>query len=348
MRVIGLMSGTSLDGLDLAYVDFDDTDPSRYRLIRAETVSYSPEWTRRLREAFRMNGEQLQLLHTEYGTFLGEQINAFLKRHRLPQPDIIASHGQTVFHRPEKKMTFQLGSGAHIAATTGIDTVCDFRIQDVALGGQGAPLVPAGDKLLFGNYTYCLNIGGFANISFDNAKGERIAFDIAPANIVLDYFARQTGKPYDENGRLAASGNFHRELFERLNVLPYYSLPVPKSLGWEFVEENILPLIATFHLPVKDILRTYTEHIAYQTGKNVKEGTMLVTGGGAFNTFLMDRIKHYSPAEIVIPEKEIVMFKEALIFALLGYLKMKNRVNVLRSVTGAKKDHIAGILYPAP
>ncbi len=348
MRVLGLMSGTSLDGLDLAYVEFNDENPGEYRIIAAETMPYGAEWIEKLTRAYDMPGEALMQLHTEYGIYLGKQANRFLRDKKLPVPRIIASHGQTVFHQPEKGMTFQMGSGAHIAAVTGIDTVCDFRIQDVALGGQGAPLVPVGDKLLFGNYSYCLNIGGFANISYDNDEGIRMAFDVCPANIVLNYYARKTGREYDDNGNLSATGKIVGELFEKLNALPYYSMPVPKSLGWEWVEKKLIPLIDKFGLKTEDVLRTYVEHIAFQIGKTARKGKMLITGGGAFNGFLIERISAYSQAEVILPPKEIIMFKEALIFALLGYLKLNNRINVLSSVTGAKKDHVAGILYPAP
>jgi len=348
MRVLGLMSGTSLDGLDMAYVDFDDDNPAFYVILQAETLPYSASMRKKLEQAYELEGEALLRLHTEYGKFLGRKVKEFLYRHDLPAPDIVASHGQTVYHRPESRMTFQLGSGAHLAAECGIDTVCDFRIQDVALGGQGAPLVPVGDKLLFADYPYCLNLGGFANISFDNERNQRIAYDIVPANIVLNYYARLKGKEYDENGRMAARGKIHQALLSRLDALPYFSRSIPKSLGWEFVEEHVLPLIDSYGLPVEDVLRTYTEHIARQIGKNVSQGKMLVTGGGAFNEFLMDRIRHYAAAEVIIPDKTLVMFKEALIFALLGYLKMKNQINVLKSVTGAQTDHVAGIFYPAP
>ncbi len=347
MKVLGLMSGTSLDGLDLAYVEFDDENPSIYRIIKAETFPYTKSWTEKLRTAYELSGSDLMLLHAEYGEFLGENINFFLDKNNLPVPDIVASHGQTVFHQPEKRMTFQLGSGAHIAAVTGIDTVCDFRIQDVALGGQGAPLVPIGDKILFGDYTYCLNIGGFANISYDDESNERIAFDVVPANIVLNHYVARKGMAYDDEGKISATGKIHKALLARLNELGYFSKPLPKSLGWEFVEQQVIPLINSFDLPVEDILRTYTEHIAMQIGRIAGKGKMLVTGGGAFNRFLTERIQHYSGALAVIPDKETIQFKEALIFALLGYLKIKNRINVLKSVTGARKNHIAGILFRA-
>ncbi|NPA43517.1 MAG: anhydro-N-acetylmuramic acid kinase [Chlorobi bacterium] len=348
MRVLGLMSGTSLDGLDLAYVDFDDRNPAVYRIVEAETVPYPPEWRKRLSEAFHISGDDLIRLHADYGNWLGRQVNAFLERHGLPRPDLIASHGHTVFHRPDLGYTWQIGSGAHIAAVTGIDTVADFRIQDVAMGGQGAPLVPVGDKLLFGNYESCLNIGGFANISYDTPEGKRIAYDVVPVNILLNRYARIAGKPYDEGGRLAASGRLIPELMRALEDLPYYSRPVPKSLGREDVEAHYLPLIEKYGLSVPDILRTLTEHTALRIARAAGRRSMLVTGGGAFNDYLMERIRRYARGPVTVPDPQTVMFKEALIFALLGYLQRKGAVNVLGSVTGAPLDHSAGVFYSAP
>ncbi len=347
MKILGLMSGTSLDGLDLTYVEFDDQNFKKYRIIHAETYPYRPEWKKKLQDAYNYKGENLIKLHVDYGIYLGKKVLEFINENKLPRPDYIASHGQTVYHRPEESYTFQLGSGAHIAATAGIDTVCDFRIQDVALGGQGAPLVPIGDKLLFEDYTYCLNIGGFANVSYDNHKEERIAFDVCPANIVLNFYAQKQGLEFDRDGELAGKGKIHTDLLNELENWPYYQKQPPKSLGWEDVTEEIIPKLEKFNLPAEDILATFTEHIALQIGKVARKGKMLVTGGGALNKFLVEKIRNHAQAEIVIPSNKLVMFKEALIFALLGYLKVTNRINVLKSVTGARKDHIAGVVYPA-
>ncbi len=347
MNVLGLMSGTSLDGLDLAYVEFNDLNPAGYRFIATETVPYPDEWQKKLRDAFRISAAEITELDAEYGKFTAALVNDFLRNKHLPRPDIIASHGQTVFHRPDKGFTLQIGSGAHIMAGTGITTVCDFRKQDVALGGQGAPLVPIGDKMLFGDYDYCLNIGGFANISFDDNQGKRRAFDISPANIVLNHLIRPSGKKYDNEGMTARSGKFIPGLFEALNKLDFYRKNRPKSLGWENVTEDFLPLMKLYDEPVADKLHTFVHHIAYQIAQVAsKKGKMLITGGGAYNRFLIDMVAHYAPhLEITIPDRQLTDFKEALVFALLGYLRIKGQINILASVSGACCDHSSGIVY---
>jgi anhydro-N-acetylmuramic acid kinase len=258
---------------------------------------------------------------------------------------LIASHGHTIFHQPEKGFTFQLGNGASIAAETGIPTVADFRTGDVALGGQGAPLVPVGDKLLFSDYESCLNLGGFANISFDQ-HGKRIAFDICPVNFILNDLAQKSGWPYDTGGELGRSGNMNRELLEQLNQLAFYRQSPPKSLGREWMNHYFMPLMAADEIPLNDQLRTAYEHIAIQiSNASPVHGKMLVTGGGAFNTFLIERLKHHLKCEIVIPHAEIIQFKEALVFAFLGLLRFMGEINCYASVTGARRDSSAGVTY---
>ncbi len=342
--VIGLMSGTSLDGLDLIYVRFDTQNLTGFEILKAETIPYTDQWQQKLQKAYKMSAVNLAKLDAAYGNFLGQQVKTFIKKHRIEQVDLIASHGQTVFHQPDTGFTTQIGNGPQINVQTGIKTITDFRSQDVALGGQGAPLVPIGDRLLFGDYDYCLNIGGFANISFEK-NGKRLAYDICPTNIVLNYYTKQMGYAYDDKGQLARSGRINSDLLIHLNSLSFYADDKPKSLGWEFVEETIIPILNSYNLPIIDILATYTEHIAMQIARKVDKGNLLVTGGGAFNTYMMKRLQHYSPAEIVIPDKQTVEFKEALIFALLGLLKDQNQINILSSVTGSKTDHSAGVIY---
>jgi anhydro-N-acetylmuramic acid kinase len=344
--VIGLMSGTSLDGLDIVYVKFNLNNISSYEILAAETIPYSVETIRKLKDAFNYSGEQLAELDARYGIFLGKQILSFIQKNNIEKVDLIASHGQTVFHHPENAYTTQIGSGAHINAVTRIKTICDFRTQDVALGGQGAPLVPIGDELLFSQYEYCLNIGGFANVSFSE-NHTRKAFDICPANIVLNHYVNRLGYNYDDKGMIARKGNLHQQLLEELNRLPYYSGNRPKSLGWENVISDILPLIDRFQLDIPDILHTYIEHIAIQTGKKIMTGNTLVTGGGAYNTYLIERITHHTESKIIIPDNKTIDYKEALIFALLGLLRNENKINVLASVTGALFDHSSGIIYDA-
>lgn len=345
--VIGLMSGTSLDGLDLTYIKFNTYNLQDFEILQAVTIAYDTQWYNDLKNAFDMTASQLAQLDARYGIFLGEQINAFIKRHRIDRVDLIASHGQTVFHRPGAGYTTQIGNGAHINAVTGIKTICNFRTQDVALGGQGAPLVPAGDRYLFGEYDYCLNIGGFANISFEK-NGNRLAYDICPANIVLNHYVASMGLPYDDKGQIAESGNINTDLLNTLNHLDYYQTEQPKSLGWEFVMEKIIPLIDSFRLKINDILKTYVEHIALQIAKITKnEGSMLITGGGAHNEYLIQRIKKHTPSKIVIPATTLIDYKEALIFGLLGLLKDTGLINVFSSVTGSRFDHSSGVIYDA-
>jgi anhydro-N-acetylmuramic acid kinase len=347
-KVIGLMSGTSLDGLDLAYCEFSHENNKWVYTIRcAETIAYSGSWRERLANV--ESGSALDLVTTdvEYGHLIGRLTHEFIGRHHL-QPDFIASHGHTVFHQPAKKITCQIGRGAAIAAETGLAVVCDFRSTDVALGGQGAPLVPAGDKLLFGNFEFCLNIGGFANISYEQ-DSKRIAFDTCPANIVLNHLAAREGHDFDPGGTMARKGCIDKELLSKLNTLPYYNLPPPKSLGKEWVTEHVFPLLAVPERSTNDLLATFCEHIAIQIAASAVAGDrgskLLLTGGGAWNEFLTERIRAHAAPEIIIPDANTVNYKEALIFAFLGTLRWRNEANCLMSVTGAARDSSGGAIY---
>lgn len=366
IKLIGIMSGTSLDGIDFCYVRFKNTESDgkgkwSYEILKAEDESYPQELKNKLNTAQNFSALEYARLNSDYGLYLGTRIRDFIKRSGAT-PDYIACHGQTIFHQPEIQFTGQIGSGAGIAAKTGVDTICDFRTTDVALGGQGAPLVPIGDRHLFGDYDYCLNLGGFSNISFESFKenpdGKRIAtrtaFDISPVNYVLNYYMRTIGKDYDRDGALARSGKICRELLDKLNNLPFYTQEGPKSLGREWVENEVIPLIESYKISIEDKLCTFCEHAAIQTSRNVKgkEGggisTVLVTGGGAFNKFLMERFQANAPqCKYVIPDAETVNFKEALIFAFLGALYMADIPNCMSSVTGAAYDCIGGALYKA-
>lgn len=339
------MSGTSLDGLDLVATEFWQTAGKwEFEILSAKTISYSNDWKSWLSNSPTLTGEKLIELHTNYGRFLGNETLQFIQKIGF-QPDLIASHGHTVFHQPDLGFTFQIGNGADIAAITGITTVSDFRKGDVALGGQGAPLVPIGDKLLFSGFDFCLNLGGFANISFEKNE-ERIAFDICPVNIVLNSFAAKQGFEYDKGGDLGRKGKVNAELLKKLNQLNFYQKEPPKSLGREWIEQVFNQELNNFEISDSDKLRTVYEHIAQQIARIAAgSGKMLVTGGGVFNTFLIELISSQSSVEIVIPTKEIVDFKEALIFAFLGVLKIQGKVNCLSSVTGAKCDSSTGIMY---
>ncbi len=343
--VIGIMSGTSLDGIDIALCRFHQSNEQwSYQIIDARTIEYSTVWTEKLTQAPTLGAAEFLKLHNEYGSYIGKQINEFI--YNKEKPVIIASHGHTIFHQPEKKFTFQLGNGASIAAETGITTICDFRSLDIALGGQGAPLVPVGDKLLFGEYNYCLNIGGFANISFEQ-HDSRIAFDICPANIVLNGLAMQLGEPFDLDGHLGASGKISRTLLNQLNSVQYYQQKYPKSLGREWVDKEILPLLKASKLSVEDQAATFYEHISQQIGTAIGDsGKLLITGGGANNLFLINQLKEKTLCDIVLPQKNVIDFKEALIFAFLGLLTFTAKNNVFASATGSVRDHCGGAIYP--
>ncbi len=344
---IGLMSGTSLDGVDLVYVKFEVTNTYSYKILFAETIPYSSKWKQKLKDAFHFDAESLNRLSIEYANLLSELIIGFIDKNNIDDIDFIASHGHTIHHQPEKGYTLQIGDGKTIYKQTKIKTICDFRTQDVQLGGQGAPLVPVGDAFLFHQYDYCLNLGGFANISLDDA-GKRIAYDICPVNIVLNHYVNQLKKEYDDRGNIAKSGNIHFDLLQELNALSFYSSEQPKSLGYEFVVAKIFPMINKYDLPVSDILRTYVEHVAMQiANKMIQKKSVLITGGGAFNDFLIHRITELSKANIIIPDAVTIDFKEALIFAFLGLRKIENKINCLQSVTGAKKDHCSGVVFPS-
>jgi anhydro-N-acetylmuramic acid kinase len=344
-KVIGAMSGTSCDGLDLAACEFlEENNKWKFKVVAAETIEYTQDWLKKLQNTPFLSGEKIMELHAEYGNFTGLQINALIKKTGF-LPDLISSHGHTIFHQPEKHFTFQLGNGAQIAATTNITTVSDFRTGDVALGGQGAPLVPIGDRILFSEYDYCLNLGGFANISFEE-ENKRIAFDICPVNFILNFLAKKQGFPFDKNGELGRCGTISHELLAKLNNIEYYKTTAPKSLGREWVETAFSPVMNSVNISDKDLFSTVYEHIATQISKSItKPGKVLITGGGAFNTFLIELISEKTPVELVIPANEIVNFKEALIFAFLGILKIKGQINCLSSVTGASRDSSSGIIH---
>jgi len=342
---IGLMSGTSLDGVDIVYVSFDNRNGYSFDIIYSDTISYSDTWKQQLKNAFSQPKDQLNLLDIEYGKFLGNLTNVFIDKHEINELDFIASHGHTIFHDPDNGYTLQIGDGKIISEITGKKVVCDFRMQDVELGGQGAPLVPIGDKLLFSKYDYCLNLGGFANISFEE-NNERIAFDICPTNIVMNFYANKKGLEYDDKGNLASKGNVNENLLLELNKISFYKSLKPKSLGYEFVVSEVFPKIEKYNLEIEDVLRTFVQHIVIQISNKIKSpGKVLITGGGAFNTFLINELKKMISNEIVVPNETIINYKEALIFSFLGMLRIDNQTNCLKSVTGAKKDHSSGKIF---
>lgn len=342
---IGLMSGTSLDGLDIVYVKFNKTNYSKFEIIFSDTIQYSELWENRLRNSIHSDANLLSTLNYDYGLFLGNATQEFIVKNKITALDFIASHGHTVFHQPDHGITLQVGDGQQIYNITNCTTISDFRTQDVQLGGQGAPLVPIGDRILFSEYKACINLGGFANISYEHSD-KRIAFDICPVNIVLNYYCKKIGLDFDNKGVIASNGTVHDGLLEDLNALEYYSNTPPKSLGLEWVCKFIYPLLDDYKLDVEDILRTFTEHSAQQISIIIRHfDTVLFTGGGVYNDFLIKRIQFHSNTQIIIPSDEIINYKEALIFSLLGLLKINDKINCLSSVTGAKLNHSSGKIF---
>ena len=356
------MSGSSLDGLDIAFAEFVHNAGSwSFEIIATDCYEYSTEWKNRLQNATSLNALDYQLLHADYGHYVGKEVNRFIEEKSLHyKVGLIASHGHTTFHVPQRKMTAQLGDGAAIAAETGLPVVTDLRAMDLAFGGQGAPIVPIGEKYLLKDYDMYLNLGGIANISF-NHPDKYTAFDICPANRVLNMLIAKEGMEYDAGGEMASGGTVHEELLQKLNQLPYYSLPFPKSLANSFGTEEVYPLIQAANLSTADGLRSYVEHIVqqikmavsnWQSGNNADPRTathrLLVTGGGAFNTFLVNRLsnelREFS-VEVIVPDGNLVQYKEALIMAFIGVLRWRQEYNVLSSVTGAERDSIGGAVW---
>lgn len=357
-RVIGLMSGSSLDGLDIVFTELVfDGKKWQYEIVVADCLPYSDEWINKLRDATRLNAYDYMLLHAAYGHYLGQQVNQFIESNNLHyKVALIASHGHTTFHDPAKKMTAQLGDGAAIAAITQLPVVSDLRALDVAFGGQGAPIVPIGEKLLLGDHGFFLNLGGIANISF-NDKENYLAFDVCPANRVLNMLAADVGKVFDEGGQLASTGNINQPLLDQLNDLDYYRQPYPKSLANDFGTNIVYPMIQNSGCSIPDALYTMTEHIAFQIRKSVEKlisqqtlqnKSLLATGGGAHNKFLVERLHDHLSAfnvHVVIPGAQLINYKEALVMALIGVLRWRQEYNVLHTVTGASRDSIGGALW---
>ncbi len=342
------MSGTSLDGIDLVYTTLSYDNAWSFQIHNATTIPYDDTWKDKLSRLVRMHPDELHQLDDVYSIFLADTLKSFITNHEITELDFICSHGHTALHQPDKGLTYQIGNRQQISDHTGHTVICDFRVADVELGGQGAPLVPIGDQLLFSNYDYCLNLGGFANISYQK-NDVRMAYDICPVNIVLNQRAAKLQLEYDDGGMLASKGQVNDALLSELNALAFYKESPPKSLGLEWADKHMFPLLETYDISVEDQLRTYVEHVAMMISNSISANTsMLITGGGAYNTFLINRIKALAPTvNITIPERDILEYKEALIFGLLGILRYRNEVNCLSSVTGASKDHSSGnILQP--
>lgn len=352
------MSGSSLDGLDIAFVEFEETGRNwSYEIKAAKCQPYNKDWLNKLLDATNLSASDYLLLHSAYGKYIGEQINAFINEFDLHHKiQLISSHGHTTFHDPANGMTAQLGDGATIAATTEINVVSDLRALDVAFGGHGAPIVPIGEKLLLNAYAYYLNLGGIANLSFNSPSGY-VAFDVCAANRVLNMLAKAEGQEFDEGGAVAASGKIYTPLLTRLNGLAYYALPYPKSLANSFGVDKVYPLVNSFDISNADKLRTYVEHVVMQVNnaiqklgvyENLPNNQLLVTGGGALNTFLVQRLSdtlQSQKIEVVIPDAMLINYKEAVVMALIGVLRWREEYNVLDTVTGASRSSIGGAVW---
>ena len=349
-NVIATMSGTSLDGLDVVNVHFsiDEKNDISFEIQHSTTYAFTENEKKVLQDAHNFETTRFLRFHNAVGTFIGEKVNKFIKQYKIKDVDFIASHGHTIFHRPEDNFTFQAGNPAYIVAETGITTVGDFRTLDIAYKGQGAPLVPIGDKYLFSQYDACLNIGGIANISFD-ISSVLVAYDICPANMALNYFAGMFNKDFDEDGNIGRQGHIDDNMLMALNSIDYYRKRWPKSLGREWFDKDFMQTIQKFSsLDINNQMRTIYEHIATQIVKafdEVQGKEILVTGGGALNKFLIELIKNKTTKKIIIPDKQIIEYKEAVVFGFLGLLRILHKNNTLMSVTGAVKDSIGGAVY---
>ena len=345
-NVIGVMSGTSLDGVDIVYVKFTLNESWRFKIINSKTYKYADSTVDMLSDISKKNLEEIKEIDDLYSKKLAKIINEFIEEFSINKIDFVSSHGHTAIHDPSNLITYQMGNLSTLSTEINQKVICDFRVQDVKLGGEGAPLVPVGEKYLFQEYDSFINLGGFANIS--NHKGESlIAYDICPVNIILNNLSKKIGKDYDNKGSIASSGKLILNLYDQLQKLEYYQLDPPKSLGIEWVDKNMIPLINKYSdYPIEDLLNTLSIHIANQISNNLKDiDKALITGGGAYNDYLIDIISSKSDSEIIIPSKNIIEFKEALIFAFLGVLRYLNINNCYSSVTGASKDHCSGKIF---
>lgn len=341
-HIIGIMSGTSLDGVDIVKCCFQRGSKWKYTIEYPETIPYTTSWKRKLQNLHQKSKSEIKDTDIKYGKLLSKIILDYINKYNI-KCDYIASHGHTIFHDPERGHTLQVGDGQTIYNSTNITTINNFRELDILRGGQGAPLVPVGDLLLFPNYKYCLNLGGFANISIKNKK--IIAFDICAVNFVLNLLTRKINKDYDDRGEISRSGKINKKLLEELNNLNFFKRPYPKSLSREWVDQKIIPILDKYHIPLNNKLCTLCEHIAFQIGKFLKNKSVLVTGGGVHNEYLIERIEYYSKCKIIIPDNNLIDFKEAIIFAFLGVLRITNNINCFSSVTGAETDSSCGDIY---
>ncbi|MEY2962769.1 MAG: hypothetical protein RL754_30 [Bacteroidota bacterium] len=350
MNVLGLMSGTSLDGMDAAFVRFEGGNSVAWELLWCRTFDYPTTLKRKVERVFHEpeNGALQKEIDLEFAQWtvrvVGECVQE-IERVGLPKVELVGTHGQTIFHQPQRKMTFQAGCLPLIAKEVDLPVVCDFRTQDVLLGGQGAPLVPFGDHVLFGHYEAALNLGGFANVSLGRptlGEGVASAFDIVPVNIVMNEWAEKLGFPYDHGGEFARSGAIDLKALDALNALDFYTLDGPKSMGNEWVQDNIRPILSS--LAPTNALATMAQHCAHQIGRVLRGKQVLTTGGGALNAYLMELVRAEGVV-VNVAEKELVEYKEAIIFALLAWKRFEGQINVLGATTGSGQNHSSGKIF---
>lgn len=360
---IGLMSGSSLDGLDICHVQFSvhSTQASNklidsidYQILQADCIEYTNEFRERLRNASTLSAFEFAQLHTELGNYFGTLTNNFIQKNKIKNLDFIVSHGQTIFHQPLNGFTSQIGCGAQLAAQTQQKVICDLRTSDIAYGGQGAPIVPIAEKYLFKDFSIFLNIGGIANISFHEKNSHSFsihAYDVCAGNTLLNYLVQQKDFDFDDKGNIARSGKINYDLLAALNNIEFCKSNAPKSLGSEHIYQYWIPLVENYSISIEDKLATTVEHIAIQVGNAVQKqnldatAKMLVTGGGAFNVFLIERIQFYISNKIIVPDTNTIQYKEALAMAFIGLLRILEIPNCVSSVTGARKEVIGGAVY---
>lgn len=345
------MSGSSLDGVDLVCCEFKlENNKWNYKVLDSYCYEYSKGWQKILANIGSLTAEQYIETDILLGAYYGDLINDFISNKTTSKSELIILHGHTAFHNPKNRYTAQIGSAAAVVAKTNISTVTNLRLLDICLGGQGAPIVPIGEHYLFKNHTAFLNIGGIANVSIHQSKDDIIAYDICPANTLLNYLASKLGATYDYEGNFAAHGEVNSPLLEQLNNCEYYNLSLPRTLSTEYIRDKFMPILEESNLSINNKLATVVEHISEQlyislvNYPSVK--SIFITGGGALNKFLIIRIKEkLKNIDVVIPDKETINYKEAIIIAFFGLLRFKKEINIFKSVTGATHNSIGGALY---
>jgi anhydro-N-acetylmuramic acid kinase len=347
--ILGAMSGSSLDGLDLAICSF--TDQSIFTIHNSTTIELPLDLRTKLKNFSTLNAFQIADLDAYFALFSAHSIRDFTNNW-IGGISLVVSHGHTLYHNPANAVSWQIGNGGIIAAVTGIDTLCDLRVQDVALGGQGAPLAALVDLNLFKDYTGLLNLGGIANITI-NQSNTVYSWDISPCNQVFNHLAQKEGKEFDKGGSIARSGKILMELIHKWQENTYFSQMPPKSMDNTWVKENYIKEIDKIDQPVKILMASFAEFVAIQLSKDLKSldlnpGKILVTGGGAFNAHFISRLKvHLSPLNWVVEvaEESLINYKEAMLMAYMGHRYINKKTNTISTATGAEKDLISGALY---